>query len=96
VRIEFALLGDGTNVEVLLLEDLGGWESVRDRFSTATHQFPFCMVPGSPQCDYEETFYDLELVMQPPKIGGRYAWLHPYWHERAEKRRLRESVGILK
>jgi hypothetical protein len=49
------------------------------------------MVPGSPQCDYAQTFRDLETVMQPPIIGGQFAHLHPYWNER-KKRHLRPLV----
>jgi hypothetical protein len=89
MKLEFSLLGDGTNVQVALLEMLGETETVKDRFYTATHKFPLCLIPNSPQCEYEETFYDLEGVMEPPKIGGSLGHLHPYWHEREEVKRKR-------
>jgi len=84
MKIEFS--DCGTNVEVRLIDDIG----TVDRFYTACSRFPFCMVPGSSACDYTQTFYDLEDVLAPPVIGGRYSALHPYWAERAEKRKARQ------
>jgi hypothetical protein len=91
MKIEFSYCGNGTNIEVSLIEDLGGTEHTFDKFWTATHRFPFCMVPGSSACDYAQTFYDMEAVMAPPIIGGHYGHLHPYWAERAEKRKVRNE-----
>lgn len=87
MKIEFSILGDGTNVQVALLETLGETEFIKDRFYTALHRFPLCMPRTG--CDYERTFYDLEDVMDPPKIGGALGHLHPYWAERAEVKRKR-------
>jgi hypothetical protein len=81
MRIEFSYWP--ANTEVKLIEDDG---RVKDTFYTATRKFPFCMVPNSPQCDYEQTFRDLESVMGPPVIAGEWAHLHPYWHEREQRR----------
>lgn len=92
MKIEFSLIGDGTNIQVALLEMLGETEVVRDRFYSSRHNFPFCMVPNSPECDYEETFYGLEEVMGPPKIGGELGHLHPYWAEREAARKKRVQI----
>lgn len=86
MKIEFSIIGDGTNIQVALLE-MG--ETVKDRFYTATHKFPLCLIPNSPQCEYEQTFYDLEEVMGPPKIWGPLGHLHPYWQEREEVKKRR-------
>ena len=37
MKIEFRTCGDGTNIEVLLVENLGGAEIVVDRIYTADH-----------------------------------------------------------
>jgi hypothetical protein len=33
-------------------------------------------------------FQHIEESWAKPIIGGRYSALHPYWHEREEKRKL--------
>jgi hypothetical protein len=95
MKIEFAAVGDGTNVEVLLIDCLdAGWppaEAVVDRFYTACHQFQICARPSKPEyMSCKQFFMYLEDVLVPPVIGGRYSALHIYWAERAEKRKARQ------
>lgn len=91
MKIEFASIGDGTNVQVSLMEILGDSEVIRDRFYTAQRKFPFCMVKTMNAEEYVQTFYDLEEVMRKPVIGGRWAHLHPYWAERQDIRKRRSE-----
>jgi hypothetical protein len=91
MRIEFRTCGSGTNIEVLLLEDLGGTESVVDRIHTAQnagdiHYEQDRDIPVSAR----QLFEWVEDCWAPPVIGGRFGWLHPYWNERKEARRRRE------
>jgi hypothetical protein len=83
MRIEFSNLG--TNVEVCLIDDVG----VVDRVYTADHQggLHYDEVPISAR----NLFNWVEESWYPPIIGGKYAGFHPYWHERAEKRRQRNG-----
>ena len=82
MRIEFATIGDGTSVEVRLLEDLGGTEVVSDRIYTADHQGVLHFgVPLSAR----GLFRLLEKGCRPPVIGGKFAAYHPYWAERRKK-----------
>lgn len=88
MRIEFEDLG--TNVEVLLIDDIG----TVDRIYSADHQ-------GGLHFDEErkvpisarDLFNWVEEFWAIPVIGGKYGYLHPYWRERAEKRK-RVSNGI--
>jgi hypothetical protein len=98
MKIEFAIIGDGTNVQVLLLEDLGflGTEHVEtpiDRIYTADHQggLHFGEDRGVP-ISARDLFEWVESCWAPPVIGGRYAYLHPYWAERAEARKRRAKA----
>jgi hypothetical protein len=89
MKIEFASIGDGTNIQVSLIEMLGDSEVIKDRFYTAQHSFPLCMVKTMNAEEYVQTFYDLEEVMSKPIIGGCWSHLHPYWAEREERRKRR-------
>ena len=75
MRIEFQIIGDGTNVEVLLLDDLG----VRDRAYTADHKggIHYGEERGVP-INARQLFQWVEQSWCPPIIGGRYSALHPY------------------
>ena len=86
--IEFSIIGDGTNVEVSLIDD----DNLPvDRFYTADHK-------GSIHYDDDrkvpisarQLFEWVEDNCTPPVIGGKYGHLHPYWTERMEKRKARE------
>jgi hypothetical protein len=88
--IEFSNVGDGTNVEVSLVDDLG----VKDRIFTADHKGGVHYgddqkVPVSAR----QLFEWVEDSWYPPIIGGKYAASHPYWHERAEKRKAQEEAS---
>jgi hypothetical protein len=93
MKIEFKTCGDGTNIEVLLLEDVDGRESVVDRIYTADHQggLHFGEDRGVP-ISARDLFEWVESCWAPPVIGGRYAYLHPYWAERAEARKRRAKA----
>lgn len=75
MRIEFGTIGNGTNVEVMLIDEKEpGWGIV-DRFYTAAHGFDL-------QIDApldREWFFGLEDVLPKPIIGGQFADFHPYW-----------------
>ena len=97
MRIEFSTVGDGTNVQVLLIEDLGqlGAERVEvttDRIYTADHQggIWYGEELGQP-VSARQLFEWVEDSWAPPVIGGRYGKYHPYWTEREEKRKQREA-----
>ena len=91
MRIEFATVGDDTNVEVNLIEDLGGDEVRVDQIFTADHQggIHFGEDRGQP-IHARYLFQWVEESWAPPIIGGRYGHLHPHWHEREEKRKARQ------
>lgn len=95
MKIEFATVGDGTNVEVLLIECLdAGWppaEAVVDRAYTADHRggIHYGEERGIP-INARQLFQWVEESWAKPIIGGRYAALRPYWTERQEKRKARE------
>jgi hypothetical protein len=90
MKIEFAVVGDGTNVEVRLSEELSGCEVTKDRFYTQQHQLQICARPGKPEYMLCEKFFIyLEEVLPLPVIGGRYAHLHPYWQEREARKKKR-------
>ena len=86
--IDFATIGDGTNVECRLLDDIGAI----DRIYTADHQggIHYGEDRGIP-ISARELFQWVEETWAAPIIGGKLGHLHPYWHERAEKRKLREK-----
>ena len=94
MKIEFSTIGDGTNVEVSLLEDLGGTDHTVDRIYTADHQggLHFDMERGVP-CHAQQLFQWVEDSWAKPIIGGRYGHLHPYWYERKEKRK-RQNMAM--
>jgi hypothetical protein len=85
MRIEFASIGNGANVEILLLDDFG----VRDRVYSADHTG--CFQYGETPINARQLFQFIEETWAKPIIGGRYGHLHPYWNEREEKRKARES-----
>lgn len=88
MKIEFALAGNGTNVEVTLLDDVG----TVDRFYTVQHQFQICARPSKPEyMPCKQFFAYLEDTLAPPVIGGQYSASHPYWYERSEKRKARNG-----
>ena len=94
MRIEFSYCGNGTNVEVFLIDRLDAGEppaeAVVDRIFTADHQarFHYPEDRGIP-INARQVFQAVEETWAPPVIGGRYAASHPYWVEREEKRRAR-------
>ena len=94
MKIEFRSVGDGTNVEVLLLEELGGAEVINDCVYTSDHRggLHFSENLGV-QISARELFEWVEDCWAKPIIGGRYGWLHPYWYEREEKRKRREKLS---
>jgi hypothetical protein len=94
--IEFAIVGDGTNIEVLLIDRLDAGEppaeAVVDHIYTADHKGGIHYgddqkVPVSAR----QLFEWVEDSWYPPIIGGKYSNLHPYWTERAEKRKARAT-----
>ncbi len=86
MKIEFSTLGEGTNIQVALLEMLGETEVVKDRFYTDAHHLNL----GGGYCvKAEDLFLRLEDILPPPIIGGEWGHLHPYWHEREERRKRR-------
>lgn len=94
MKIEFATIGDGTNVEVRLTEDLGGAEATVDRFYSAQHRLDYYYNRGGGMVRFvnvREEYERLEELMLEPIIGGKLNQLHPYWHERAEKRKQRDA-----
>ena len=89
MRIEFSTIGDGTNVEVSLIDNDG---FAQDRVYTADHKGGLHFgddqkVPVSAR----QLFEWVEDSWAPPVIGGRYGKYHPYWTEREEKRKQREA-----
>ena len=92
MKIEFGIIGDGTNIQVLLLEELGGSELLRDRFYSRDHQLQICARPSKPEyMSCERFFAYLEETLSAPIIGGKYGAQHPYWQERLEKRQRRAA-----
>ena len=87
MKIEFSAIGDGTNIQVTLLEELGSVETVVDHIYTSEHQggLHFDEEGGVP-IDARQIFEWVEDCWKKPAIGGRYSSLHPYWREREEKR----------
>ena len=85
MKIEFASIGDGTNIEVLLIDEIG----TRDSFYSSDRQvgFHWDKVP----VHAKQLFQTLEEGLAPPVIGGRFAKFHPYWREREEKRKARHA-----
>lgn len=83
MRIELQTIGDGTNVEILLLDDLG----VRDRAYTADHTGRFHY--GEAPINARQLFQHIEETWAKPIIGGRYGRFHPYFAQREEKRKAR-------
>ena len=80
MRIEFSTCGNGTNVEILLLDDLG----VRDRAYSADHTGRFQY--GETPINARQLFQHIEEFWAKPIIGGRYSVHHPYWEERRKVR----------
>ena len=92
MRIEFRTCGDGTNIEVILIERLGldYSESSVDRIFTADHRGGIWYGDDQPEpVSARQLFEWVEDSWAPPVIGGRFGWLHPYWNERKEARRRR-------
>jgi hypothetical protein len=83
MKVEFETIGDGTNIQVRLIDDFG----VRDHIYTADHRGGIHYgeeraIPISAH----QLFRWVEESWAPPIIGGKYAHLHPYWYERGEFR----------
>jgi hypothetical protein len=97
MKIEFRIVGDGTNIQVSLIETFPMSEGayfVKDSFYTATHKLPLIIFVGG-GLHWEEAFEKLEDSMEPPIIAGEYAHLHPYWEQRRAVREKRKLVQNL-
>lgn len=81
MRIEFATIGDGTNVEVLLIDDTG----VVARAYTTDHRGG---IHYNVEIQVRELFQWVQDFWSPPIIGGHYSHLHLYWAEREAKKGL--------
>ena len=94
MKIEFGVIGNGINVEVLLVEDLGDNEVVADRIYTADHQggIHYGEERGVP-ISARQIFQWVEESWAKPVIGGRYGHMHPYWAEREAKREAKRAAG---
>jgi hypothetical protein len=88
MRIEFSLVGDGTNIQVELIERLNAEsEQCVDRFYSQQHHFELRMDFDEPLCAWDSTCFPiLEEQLLPPFIGGELAQFHPYWEERKKRR----------
>ena len=89
MRIEFSTVGDGTNIEVRLIDD---GNLFIDRVFTADHKGGLHF--GDDQTvpvNARQLFEWVEDSWAPPVIGGKYGKYHPYWTEREEKRKQREA-----
>ena len=92
MRVEFATIGNGTNIQVSLLEMLGDTEVVTDRFYSAQHQFRLEMEMDEALAAWDSyCFPVLEDLMLSPIIGGSFSHLHPYWEERRKRREAEEG-----
>lgn len=92
MKIEFSTIGDGTNIQVTLYEELGGTDSIVDRCYTADHRGGIYY--GEDQRISVSAWRLFEWVEDswlPPVIGGKYGAQHPYWQERLEKRQRRAA-----
>ena len=98
MKIEFSSIGDGTNVQVLLIDRLDAGEppaeAVIDRVYTADHQggIHYGEERGVP-ISARQIFQWVEESWAKPVIGGRYGHIHPYWAEREAKREAKRAVG---
>jgi hypothetical protein len=97
VKIEFSIVGDGTNIQVSLLEEMGGLERVKDRFYTQEHHIHTLGWFSDPVLfsGVERIFENLEEVLQPPIIAGKWGHLHPYWEQRRAVRMNRKKLQNL-
>ena len=65
MKIEFASIGSGINIQVSLLEMIGETEVINDRFYTCAHGIDIRPLPQLPlqpfNCpgDYQQSFYAL-------------------------------------
>jgi hypothetical protein len=75
------------NTEVMLVEDEPWGRSVKDSFYTSAMD-----IEQPVNADAREQFYLLEDKLPPPKIGGQFGHLHPYWEQRRQARMRREGV----
>ena len=96
MKIEFSAFANGTNIQVLLIDTLDAGEppaeAVIDRIYTADHRggIHFGEERGV-SIRARQLFQWVEESWAKPLIGGRYASSHPYWTERAERKRQREN-----
>jgi hypothetical protein len=90
VRIEFAVIGDGTNVQVSLIDEKEpGWGIV-DRFYTASHEMQVTSFKTEDVPFHAKATFEMaEAFLAPPVIGGQFAPFHPYWKEREQARARR-------
>ncbi len=92
MKIEFSDMG--TNVEVRLLENLGGQDAVKERIYTNDHQAGIWFGEDlGVTVNAADMFEWVLTCWSPPTIGGKYAYLHPYWHELEQKKLLREQCS---
>ena len=96
MKIEFASIGSGINIQVSLLEMIGETEVINDRFYTCAHGIDIRPRPQLPLQPFNcrDTFYRAEEALPSPIIGGLFPDLHPHWAERAERKRKREVQGL--
>lgn len=92
MRIEFSYWPG--NTEVKLFETLGDCEVEKDSFYTSARETNLTAYLSDEQAKVEDLFYVLEDLLPPPKIGGEWSEFHPYWAERAERRKRREARGL--
>ena len=98
MKIEFSSIGDGANVQVLLIDRLDAGEppaeAVIDHIYTADHQggIHYGEESGIP-ISARQIFQWVEESWAKPVIGGRYGSLHPYWAEREAKREAKRAAG---
>lgn len=88
MRIEFQTIGDGTNVQVLLIdEQIPGWGTVA-LFYTSQHHFDLTYsAEGMPYpWESRSLFSALEEMSAQPKIGGYFADFHPYWKDHPKQK----------
>lgn len=82
MRIEFQTIGDGTNIEVLLIDEIEPGLGIVKRFYTCAHGFE-CRIT---EPITEEWFVEVYSLCPPPIIGGQFARFHPYWKDHPEQK----------
>jgi len=88
MRIEFSYWP--ANTEVKLIEDIDEWVRVVDSFYTSAKQVVVAGLPFDREdrpFDARSTFQLAEELLPKPVIAGEWGHLHPYWHEREQRRK---------